>query len=253
MPAGFQSFYAEGMVQTTNDFRAFSLIKSGTLYNASFRTTNTTSDSQGISFALLSAPELPYKRSGLLVFIKNYSDTDRVAVLYGQDAVLVYKWHNIALSSRGIDYYMFAQVERPQGNSGFQLWDGKGSRLENLMLDSSWHLLVINKMVEIPANQPPLIISSATNGTYKTSGLGVLSTEAYCIPSPRSVMYGPSSIEVRLFEGAWISEGEIKVNWIAQDGTGYAGMRYTGYTNSASKGMILTCATAHLPIPYTLT
>lgn len=249
MPVGFESFYAEGKVQVSSESRAFSLIKSGQLGDADFITIDIPG-TQRVSIAQVYVPAGLVYDSPLL-FIRNKTDNARVCCLPYNNRVSVLKWWNLSAGAGDIQYYMFARVAKKPGNIGIQLFDGLGTAQSNLMFDSSWDILNIKKVITIPKDKPPLIIGGTANGTYTTTGSAINSSQAYCIPSPRSVMIQTATSEVRLFECAWISGNEIKVNWIPQDGGDTADMRRTAYTNSDSEGMLLICDVYSFPTNFT--
>ncbi|MDA4903907.1 hypothetical protein [Acinetobacter pittii] len=248
MSVGFESYYAEGKVQISSESRAFSLIKSGQLGDQDFRSVDIPG-TQRISVATVSVPD-GFAYDSPLLFIRNKTDNGRVCCLPFSTGVSILKWWNLSAGTGDIQYYLFARVAKAPGNLGIQIFDGNGTAQSNLLFDSTWNILNIKKVVNIPKDKPPLLIGSDVNGTYTTSNAGLTSNHAYCIPSPRSVMIQTLTTEVRLFECAWVNGTEIKINWIPQDGGDTADMRRTAYTNIDSEGMILICDVANFPLNY---
>lgn len=250
MTTGFESYYAEGKIQYSSDFKAVSLIKSGYLNQTDFQNIIINSDGMSIHVAQINLPQGNYKAP--ILFIRTDDDVDRVCGFVGSsNYALVYKWNNLNIGNTNkIKYYIFAQAEKPKGDYGLQIYDGQGTNTANVMFDSSWLLLAINRVGVVPSNKPDLVFNSAS-GTYTVPNLVVDSTHAFCITRPKTIHFRQGSTVYRLMECAWIDGEVLKINWVPVEGSDTGGYGATNAVNNTSSTVLL-CRTTHIPIPYSI-
>jgi len=253
MAAGFECYYNGQAIQITNELRAFSLIKSGVLYDSDFilfGQSNSDQQAQRTATAYVDLPKsYPYTEAIIFFRNNNPAANGRVTAKVINGVVRINKWWNLSVGTQGVSYYVFARCIRPGGTSGLQLWDGQGDKAENLMFDSSWYCLQIKKAYVLPVNTPQL--SSATNATYTITDNTLLSTDAICIPAARIALYTEKSLTVVLQECAWVTTNTINLNFVAIDGTSYAVFNPTNYCNTGN-GFVLVADMSAMPMPYSI-
>lgn len=252
MASGFESYYNGVAVQLSNTARAFSLIKSGTLYESDFFTftgIGSGQQEQGRSYANIDLPAGNYTECIVFFRNNNPSSDNRVTAKVIDRKLIVNKWWNLTLSSEGVSYYVFGRVIRPGGTRGMQLWDGKGNANENLMFDSSWYCLQVKNAFVLPSKTPALSLS--TNATYTVGDGTISSNYAIALPAARIALMTQIDMTILLQECAWISSGKVNLNFVAIEGDDYAVFSPNNYC-SVGSGLVLVADVSNFPLNYSI-
>ncbi|WP_386696661.1 hypothetical protein [Lonepinella sp. MS14436] len=253
--AFFETYFDNGNIQYSSDFRAYSLIKSGQIYNSDFDVFY--GGRQKLAMAVVGYPAGKWETyenpilfirppRGYLGVITYMTEHYHLRNTMGLDSFTVFKWFNLDYSG-SIQYYLFAQARKAVGNYGLQIFDGKGAANDNLMLDSTWGLLSITNAISLPAYTPAV----DQNGYY-VNNFTLGTQQATCLPRPRTGHIDVGYSCHKLHEGIWVdSSGKLGVGYVPIDSSDSgAGALYREANNT--EGSILICETAHLPSNYSI-
>ncbi|WP_439259476.1 hypothetical protein [Lonepinella sp. BR2930] len=250
--AFFESYFDNGKIQYSSDFRAYSLIKSGQISDKDFTYSTVNHDGQSIATASISYPigfGLNYENP--ILFVRPATgDLGAINARLGgyssgkptEKCASIFRWHNLKIKGN-IQYYLFAQAKKIGGNYGLQIFDGNN----NLMLDSNWGLLNITNIITTPAYTPKMGQSG-----YYVPNFTLKPQQAICMPHARSGYLEILGTAYQLREGVWLdTSNRLGIGWVLTNASNSGGIVNIGHANH-STGMMLICETNHLPSNYSI-
>lgn len=238
MPAGFQSFLDNGLIQIDGDYDQYNLVKSGYLTNASFTGNVGGSGMFANPFAQIVAP---YEDA--IIAIRSTTAASRVAVwrTNGPSQINIHKWWNLTTGT--IEYYVFTRYRPAGSNFGFQTFNAAGQ----LTFDANWPLMKIVDVVSIAPGQYPTVGADSFKAYNFSNPTNAKIAACLAVPAIGCISGGGAN--QLLSTCAWMSgTSTVTVSFVRTlyDDTGPS---QSGWFNETNNFIIMLDVTS-LPIPF---
>lgn len=233
MPAGFQVFTHNGNVlQIDQDSIVYSLRKAGKLTCS--RNIFGTNDYVGLLDITAMNSPMAAVSSSVACTVEIVRPTGDF-LPYGSSGRTYLKL-TCNQANAQIQYYLFDQWNAPGGNTGIEVFDGRG----NTVFHSDWYLLDVSGFLHVPANTP------SRTEAYNAGSIG--SNKALAITLNRVItLSGQGGAPQTYKEAVRINNGNALVSYVNAGDYGVAG-GYSYLRNIPNKVMVID--TKLLPNSY---
>lgn len=191
------------------------------------------------------------KLNSPVIFFRSVEAGSRVTPILiarsGNTDLMFKKWWNIPLKNP-VAYYIFDDWQPPERTSaGLQLF--REAYPNDIVFDSSWHLMDIKSVYPIPSDQPSIFGQDTpafrVDVPYRADTFAAgLSTYRQCTMP----LYGQNGAWLR--DAIWVDGQTVRVHYVAisNDATGWASLPYSRQNTATT--FLYIVDTTRLPIPY---